>query len=209
MATALDPVTKACRVVNSVRSQAIEQLVQLNQRFEAARRSVSLVRGLAESAIPQFPNLPALVDLDWASYRRVLAACPGLGLPAVPAQALSGLPGFKQLDQLRSLYEGSLRNALNKLERTPMGLIDKLEQELNKKIHQLLKTLGPLDRFLDCACAVADEVSNPNSQDVERAKKIWEELKQKPSVLDTSGQRQLAVWREQKEQLQRVLAPIK
>jgi len=204
MASLLSSVSSGCTAIGAVRSGIVDSLINLHQRFEAARRVVTLFRGgIANMALPLIPNLPAIVNMDLSAYNHIKLACPSLGLPGLDGNVIGNLPGVQQLEQLRVQYQSSVAKMLDNLESTPLGLIDQLESELNKKVAVVLKEVGPIIGVLDCVCAGVDEISNPANLD--RAKSFYTELTRKPTLLDDELAGRMNTFREIKGSLSSVV----
>ncbi len=197
--------TNICGSIDAVRAQFVAEINGINARFAAARRTVQLLAGAARRfAVPPIPQLPTAIDIS--SYNRLRAACPLLNLPQVDASILGEVAGIAQIEKLRQLIQGAAQNAIDKLERTPLGLIDQLQTGFDRELSKLLNKLNPLDSILQCACAAADIVLSPEEN---AAQKTWNSIKTFPeqwSVTSGDFSGELSQLREARDQLSAVVS---
>jgi len=196
----------ACAVVDIVRSDAVGQLIQLQQRFQALQRTVILLRGFVNSvALPAFPNLPALATLNTTVYDQIRSSCPGLGLPVLDSALVASLPGISQLDQIRAQYQQAVSGALDKLEQHPLNMINQLQFELDTQIDKVLKAIGPFDQFAKCVCNTLSQINS--GAEVEQASVFFNELVNfRPTLIDEQLTGQMNSLNESRINLQTVIS---
>ena len=97
-----------------------------------------------------------------------------------------------------------MNNLLNKLEQTPLGIIDQLEAELQGRISKVLSAIGPFNSYVNCICSAADELSNPAN--LATAKNFYSELMKKPTLISDELTGKMGGFREASNQLKQVVS---
>lgn len=208
MSNVIRSVGSACETLDAIKAQAVNALIELDNKIAALKRIVGIMRGAAQvAATPVLPQLPRLDRLTLNDYNALRVACPQFGLPSAGSEALSKLPGLKQIDKLRDMVENAYSSELNKLERGALGAIGQLENQLGKAVNTALKKIGPIAAALDCVCHV--QKSLVTAAEEARAKKVLQEVSGpvKPTLIDDTLRQQFALYKDARVNLQRALAP--
>ena len=197
-----NPVTAACSIIDAKRAQAASAIAAVYAKFSTLRRMIQLAEGLVyEAELPVFGSLPSVSDINIDVYENLRSACPMLGLK--PSQSVLGGSIFAKLDDLKAEYTGAIQDAVDKLERHPLGAIDKLEQELNLLLDTALPAINKFDAYLQCACAT---VSAAEEARLNQSKSWLKEMSERPaSYTSASVSSMKATMAEQSQQLSALL----
>jgi hypothetical protein len=183
----------ACAIIQLAKSQAVDQLLALQHSLDSARRTINFLTSAAANAAT-LPPIPSSITIDLNTYNQVLALCPSLKLPTTGLNT--------KLNQLRSQYQAAVAGFLSKLEKSPLGLIDQLETEINRKIASVLKSLG--SNALNCSCSDTGDFQTPS--DVASAQSFYTALQQQPQVItDPTLRSQLNTHRQSKTNAKKAL----
>jgi hypothetical protein len=188
-----------------IRTEAVNQLLKLQQRFISMQRTVTLTRGFVNnSALPVVPNLPAAVNLDSTMYNQVRSACPGLNLPVIDNATVAGAPGISQVERMRTSYQQAVASQLDKVEQSALNLIDQLQNELDTQIDKVLDAVGPFVDYANCICTAATAINDPNT--LAAAVSFYNQLKNfRPTLIDQELEGKLHSLTEAKLNLKNVL----
>lgn len=172
------------------------------------RRVVNMLAAAASrAAIPPIPSLANLASLDLDTYNRIRISCPSLNLPVLDESFLGSLPGIKQLEALREAVQRGIQDAIDRAERTPLGMIDKLESQLQREIDKVLAALGPFSEYLNCACSIASGIEETQAKIAQTSFKELSKPSSRWTLLDGPTKASVNVYRDTVDGLKQVIAP--